>query len=149
MVERIERLEEMPRDKSFEEYQRKLKDLRECAIRNIGLSTEEMEQVFRSCQKIIQIRKRRSRNVESNLKERIYTATKQLIKYSLLLILSTLIIYVILNVHQPTSSIVLRNVQGLIYPGLKVWRFLSVPFVKAFPSLTSKHSPYFLFKFEY
>lgn len=135
----------MPKENSFKEYQRKLKDLRECAIRNLGLSTEEMEQVFRSCQKIIQIRKRRSRKVESNLKDKIYATAKQLIKYSLLLILSTLVIYVILNVHQPTSSIVLRNVQGLIYPGLKVWRFLSVPFVKAFPSLTSKYTHYFLF----
>uniref|UniRef100_A0A1Y1MH36 Uncharacterized protein n=1 Tax=Photinus pyralis TaxID=7054 RepID=A0A1Y1MH36_PHOPY len=61
-----------------------------------------------------------------------------------------LVTYILLNVHQPTSSIVLRNVQGLIYPGLKVVRFLAVPILKKFPSLTNLYdesclveNPYF------
>ncbi|KAF5282210.1 hypothetical protein FQR65_LT02907, partial [Abscondita terminalis] len=51
-------------------------------------------------------------------------------------LLISVTLYVLLNVHQPTSSIVLRNVQGLIYPGLKLVRFLAVPILKLFPSLT-------------
>lgn len=126
-------------NKSSHEYQKKVDYLRKSAIHNLGLSPDEVEQVFRSCQKIIQIRRRHYRKLEPNLSERIYAVSKQFAKYCLFLFVCVLIVYVILNVHQPTSSIVLRNVQGLIYPGLKVWRFLSVPFVKAFPSLTSKY----------
>lgn len=58
--------------------------------------------------------------------------------------------YVLMQVHQPTSSIVLRNVQGLIYPGLKFVRFLSMPIIKHFSSLTELYdesclleNPYF------
>ncbi|RZB70347.1 uncharacterized protein BDFB_007012, partial [Asbolus verrucosus] len=41
------------------------------------------------------------------------------------------------NKNETTAqNLVLRNVQGLIYPGLKVLRFLSVPIIKQFPSLT-------------
>ncbi|CAG9760564.1 unnamed protein product [Ceutorhynchus assimilis] len=46
-------------------------------------------------------------------------------------------IYVLLNVHTPTSSIVLRNVQGIMYPALKMVRTLFLPFIKLFPSLTN------------
>ncbi|XP_060530410.1 uncharacterized protein LOC132704430 [Cylas formicarius] len=45
-------------------------------------------------------------------------------------------LYILLNVHQPTSSIVLRNVQGLTYPTLKRVRSLSVPIIKILDSLT-------------
>lgn len=49
-----------------------------------------------------------------------------------------LIVYVVLNVHLPTSSIILRNVQGLTYPTLKFIRLLFVPILKVFPSLTGR-----------
>lgn len=55
-----------------------------------------------------------------------------------------LFIYILLNVHTPTSSIVLRNVQGLTYPALKIVRTLSVPIIKLFPSLTGKYNTYHL-----
>ncbi|KAH1028067.1 hypothetical protein HUJ05_001471 [Dendroctonus ponderosae] len=58
--------------------------------------------------------------------------------------------YVLLNVHTPTSSVVLRNVQGLTYPALKFIRILAVPIIKLFPSVTDLHdesclieNPYF------
>lgn len=50
----------------------------------------------------------------------------------------TVLLYLLLNFHTPTSSIVLRNVQGLTYPALKIVRSLSVPIITLFPSLTSK-----------
>lgn len=56
----------------------------------------------------------------------------------LVLLTFTVLLYVLLNFHTPTSSIVLRNVQGLTYPALKIVRSLSVPIITLFPSLTSK-----------
>ncbi|KAK5643455.1 hypothetical protein RI129_007300 [Pyrocoelia pectoralis] len=58
-------------------------------------------------------------------------------KVTLFVLFLFLIPYILLNVHQPTSSVVLRNVQGLIYPGLKILRFFAVPIVKSYPSLTN------------
>lgn len=129
----------MSKGRLGEEYRRKVESLKKSAAQNLGLSAAEIEQVFESCEKIIQIRKKRLKSVDPTALQKLSKYLLWLAKYALLLITCALIIYVILNVHQPTSSIVLRNVQGLIYPGLKVWRFLSVPFVKLFPSLTSEY----------
>lgn len=128
----------MSDNKLLQEYQFEVETLRRAAIQNIGLSNDEVDEIFKSCQKIIQLRKLYLKRAGSTLHGRVYKILMQLLKFCLFLVLCALTVYVILNVHQPTSSIVLRNVQGLIYPGLKVWRFLSVPFVKAFPSLTSE-----------
>lgn len=57
---------------------------------------------------------------------------------ALALLTFTVLLYLLLNFHTPTSSIVLRNVQGLTYPALKIVRSLSVPIITLFPSLTSK-----------
>lgn len=57
---------------------------------------------------------------------------------ALALLAFTVLLYLLLNFHTPTSSIVLRNVQGLTYPALKIVRSLSLPIITLFPSLTSK-----------
>lgn len=129
----------MSREKFLQEYASKIENLRNAAIHSLGLSNNEVEEVFKSCQKIIKLRRQYLQKTRRTLQQRIYEILQPALKFSLFLIVCALVIYVILNVHQPTSSIVLRNVQGLIYPGLKVWRFLSVPFVRAFPSLTSEY----------
>lgn len=141
----------MTNEQFLQEYERKVENLKENAINSLGLSADQVDEVFKSCQKIIKLRRQYLNKTHITLKGRICRVSVQLIKYCLILIVCALTVYVILNVHQPTSSIVLRNVQGLIYPGLKVWRFLSVPFVRAFPSLTSKFSVfiiYFTFMFK-
>nr|CAI5868193.1 unnamed protein product [Callosobruchus analis] len=73
--------------------------------------------------------------------------------FKYLSILSTIFlifIYILLRVHQPTYSIVLRNVQGLTHPTLKIVRMLAIPIIKLFPSLTDLYdesclieNPYF------
>lgn len=128
----------MSREKLQQEYERKVENLRKTAIKTLGLSNKEVDEVFKSCQKIIKLREQYAQRINRTVQQKIYEALLQLFKLSVFLIVFAVVVYVVLNVHQPTSSIVLRNVQGLIYPGLKVWRFLSVPFVKAFPSLTRK-----------
>ncbi|KAK9870794.1 hypothetical protein WA026_009754 [Henosepilachna vigintioctopunctata] len=80
----------------------------------------------------------------------LYAFSIRIIKIFLLIFTLAIFIYILLNVHQPTASLVLRNVQGLIYPGLKILRFLSVPIIKRYPSLTELYdesclleNPYF------
>lgn len=64
------------------------------------------------------------------------TFLKKIFKLFSLIFSFAIFAYILLNVHQPTSSLVLRNVQGFIYPGLKFLRFLSVPVIQRFPLLT-------------
>lgn len=128
---------EITKEEIVEEYSISVKYLRERGIKGLHLKDHEVDQIFKSCHKIIELRKKQKRKINPPLSKTIIETTVHLIKYFVFFAVSFSITYVILNVHQPTSSIVLRNVQGLIYPGLKIWRFLSVPFVKKFPSLTS------------
>lgn len=117
----------MSKTELLQQYKNDVNNLRKCA-KELNLNDEEVTQAFKDCFKILN-----SENVSSSKHAQKYLT---ILKLFSIFILSLLFIYILLNVHQPTSSLVLRNVQGLIYPGLKVLRFLSVPVIKKFPSLT-------------
>lgn len=131
----------MLKEDLINKYNKDVEYLRKCA-KNLNLNDNEIDQIFASCLKILKLRKCRSTPASSCMK-RAQKFFLCLLKVFIILILFILVIYVLLNVHQPTSSIVLRNVQGLIHPGLKVLRSVSVPIIKAFPRLSSeyKHLP--------
>lgn len=120
----------MCKEKLLLEYKKEIEQVRNSA-KNQGVSDSDFEKVFN--ESIASLKK-------NSIFYKIPNKTNYvniLIKLFLVTIVLVISIYVLLNVHQPTSSIVLRNVQGLIYPGLKFIRFLSVPIIKAFPALTS------------
>lgn len=125
----------MLKEELINKYNKDVGYLRKCA-KKLNLSDDEIEQIFASCLKIIKLRKTRSACSCIQRAQRLFLGV---LKVFIFFVFFILVIYVLLNVHQPTSSIVLRNVQGLIHPGLKVLRFISVPIIKAFPSLTSKY----------
>lgn len=54
---------------------------------------------------------------------------------SFLIIMLIVLLLVIFHKHE-TASVVLRNIQVLIYPGMKIWRKLTLPIIKQYPSLT-------------
>lgn len=115
-------------------YRKDVADLKENA-KSLGFSDKEIRKIVKE-------------SFEELRKEECSKLTKELTKAQLfcrtisyMFLLSTIlsfIAYVILNVHLPTSSIILRNVQGLTYPTLKFIRILFVPILKLFPSLTGK-----------
>lgn len=98
----------------------------------LNLSDTEIDKIFIKCFASLKIRDNRNQSK----RQRIFAV---IFKTSCVLLFLLLFSYILLNVHQPTSSIVLRNVQGLIYPGLKILRYLSIPLVKKFPKLTGKN----------
>lgn len=113
---------------SLAEYRNSVNNLRKRA-KQLNLSDDQIDEVFENTFKLFE---------ESPNNKSVCAKISVVLKLSLALIPLGLIAYILLNVHQPTSSIVLRNVQGLIYPGLKVLRILSMPIIKRFPSLTGK-----------
>ncbi|KAJ8973868.1 hypothetical protein NQ317_016881 [Molorchus minor] len=95
---------------------------------------KEIEQIFKRC--FVDLRKNTcsSMPIKQRTKAQYCICTARNV-FVLFMILA-IFIYILLNVHQPTTSFVLRNVQYLTYPTLKIIRYLSVPIIKIFPSLT-------------
>lgn len=106
------------------EYKRSIKGIIKCA-KNTGLTEAQIDEIVR--ESFSELKAKSHQNI---FKSSIF-------KLSVVLLLSLCVfMYVLLNVHTPTSSIVLRNVQGLTYPALKFIRILAVPIIKLFPSIT-------------
>jgi hypothetical protein len=115
----------------LQQYKNDVNNLRKCA-NQLDFSDRELTKIFKECFRILDQEDSTSKQNATNAQK--YFST--IVKIFLIFTLVSVCIYILLNVHQPTSSLVLRNVQGLIYPGLKVLRFLSVPIIKQYPSLT-------------
>ncbi|XP_023312766.1 uncharacterized protein LOC111692869 [Anoplophora glabripennis] len=129
----------------LQKYKKDVDNLRNSA-KDLGLSNKELDIIFKKCFSDL----KKSTNGSKQTKTKAQQLFRTVINIFLLFTLITIFIYILLNVHQPTSSIVLRNVQGLTYPTLKIVRFLSVPIIKMFPSLTDLYdetclleNPYF------
>uniref|UniRef100_A0AAR5P7M4 Uncharacterized protein n=1 Tax=Dendroctonus ponderosae TaxID=77166 RepID=A0AAR5P7M4_DENPD len=120
------------------EYKRNIKSIIKCA-KNTGLTDEQIDGIVR--ESFSEFKAKSHQNVFKS----------SILKISIVVLLSlSVFMYVLLNVHTPTSSVVLRNVQGLTYPALKFIRILAVPIIKLFPSVTDLHdesclieNPYF------
>ncbi|KAG5886969.1 hypothetical protein JTB14_006612 [Gonioctena quinquepunctata] len=131
----------------LKQYKKDVTNIRNRA-KNLGLSETEINISFKDA--FVDLRKEINSSkptAERTKAQKICTIFKNLF---LLFALIFIVVYILLNVHQPTSSIVLRNVQGLTYPTLKFVRFLSVPIIRLFPSLTDLYdesclleNPYF------
>mgnify|MGYP000622048741 CR=1 FL=1 len=61
--------------------------------------------------------------------------TFKLIMLMLLMFFGTCLL---ITYHKPTYNLVVRNVQELIYPTMKCLRRITLPIVRAFPSITGK-----------
>lgn len=61
-----------------------------------------------------------------------------------------LTLFIVFSYKHEVSTVVLRNIQSLIYPGMRVWRKVTVPIIANYPSLTELYdescllaNPYF------
>ncbi|XP_018335085.1 uncharacterized protein LOC112906734 [Agrilus planipennis] len=135
----------MSRNELLELYKSNVEEIRKYAS-NCNISDEEIDGIFQNCLKKICKRP----HIHQKNSYNCYKCASFFIKIIFSIIFLSVIIYITLNVHQATSSIVLRNVQSFIYPGLKLLRFLSVPIISKFPWMTSLydesclvHNPFF------
>lgn len=63
--------------------------------------------------------------------------TQYIKKRSALIVLLLVCIFILFHKHE-TVSILLRNIQAFIYPGMKIWRKLTLPIISRYPSLTGR-----------
>lgn len=61
-----------------------------------------------------------------------------------------LTLFIVFSYKHEVSTVVLRNIQSFIYPGMRVWRKVTVPIIANYPSLTEYYdesclltNPYF------
>lgn len=125
----------MSKQELLKRYKKDVNYLKENA-KLLGLSDEDLEKVIKESFDEIRIK-----NCSKLTKEvtKAQTICCTLLYLIFIFTILFLIIYVVLNVHLPTSSIILRNVQGLTYPTLKFIRILFVPILKKIPSLTGEY----------
>lgn len=124
----------MSKQELLKKYKKDVINLKENA-RLLGVSDEEIRKIVKESFEELQ-KKNFSKLTKEVTKAQIICRTLSYLIFIFTIL--SLIIYVILNVHLPTSSIILRNVQGLTYPTLKFIRILFVPILKVFPSLTGQ-----------
>lgn len=126
----------MSKQELLKGYKKDVKHLKENA-KLLGLSEEELEKVVNQSFDEIRIKNCLKLTKEETKAQTICSTLSYLIFIFTIL---SLITYVVLYIHLPTSSIILRNVQGLTYRTLKFIRILFVPILKVFPSLTGGYS---------
>lgn len=111
-------------------YKRNVAKLRKSALAQ-NLTESEIDEIFKRSFDILKKETKPKKSFPVKFLCAVFKVTFRLL-------FLVLIVYILLNFHQPTSSIVLRNVQGLIYPSLKILRFLAIPILERYPSLTCK-----------
>lgn len=119
---------------NLNEYRKQVSTIREYAKKN-GISEEETSQIFTNCLTILK---------KSKTSKKTCDIIKT-IKLIIFIILSSIISLFCLYNHPSTHSIILRNLQNFIYPGLKVFRELSLPIITKYPALTGKTISLFFF----
>ena len=106
------------------EYEKEIDDIKEYAIKN-NISEDQVNKIIKDC--FILLEDKTSRCI---------TFILRILKLSSIVSIMLLISLLILYNHPKTHNILLRNLQNVIYPGLRVFRKAAVPVITLYPSLT-------------
>lgn len=111
---------------STNHYKKEIENIVTYAKKN-NIPEEQVNKIFNECFYLLETKS------SSQLKF-ILKFIKWLIIILFLLVTSGFVLY---N-HPKTHNILLRNVQNLIYPGLRIFRKFAVPVITVYPSLSGK-----------
>lgn len=114
-------------DLLLEKYKKEVQKLRQAA-KGLNLTDEDVNNIFEECFRQLNPNCQRESKKKSS-----FIFILKILFYIIVVFFS---LFILLNHHQPTISLVLRNVQSLIYPGLKLLRLLAIPVIQFFPSLS-------------
>lgn len=76
---------------------------------------------------------RKNQSTPTNTTKSTYKALKQYLFFAGIVC----ILIVLVNYHTNVSRLFMRNIQTLIYPGMRYWRKLTLPIIREFPQLTN------------
>ncbi|XP_014211584.1 uncharacterized protein LOC106641617 [Copidosoma floridanum] len=106
------------------EYKIEVQSILSYALNN-NIPPEQADKIFQECFCLLDIK----------VHSRIITALKWLKFVGTLFCVIFLSTFILYN-HPQTHSLLLRNLQGYIYPGFRIFRKLAVPVISTYPSLT-------------
>lgn len=119
-------------------YKKELINIRKIAKEELNLADNVIDKLFHDC---ISSLGKDSRDITNNYEKtkcNIKNLLLSFLKYIFIFVLFIIVIFIVLHNHQPTFSLVLRNVQYFIYPGLKLLRILAIPIIQLFPNLSGE-----------
>ncbi|XP_003425658.1 uncharacterized protein LOC100680523 [Nasonia vitripennis] len=122
---------------STNHYKKEIDNIVNYAKKN-NISEEQVNKIFNECFYLLETK-------SSSRLQFILKFIKWLTIISFLLITSGFVLY---N-HPKTHNILLRNVQNLIYPGLRIFRKFAVPVITVYPSLTEWYDEWCLLENPY
>jgi hypothetical protein len=137
------------REEVFTSYEYEVKKLRRLG-KEWRLTDSDMDEIIHNSFHFLQEQHTTTENVKSSSDR---SSTKSLrssysfqfiIKIVVVALLAFTVACLLITYHKPTYNLVVRNVQELIYPIMKSLRRITLPVVKALPSVTG-NSTYSLY----
>lgn len=129
------------REEVFTSYEHEVKKLRRLG-KEWRLKDSDVDEIIHHSFHFLQEQHIKTKSLKSS-SDRISTESIrsfysfQLIIRLIVVVLMTLTVFCLfITYHKPTYNVVVRNVQELIYPIMKFLRRVTLPIVKALPSVT-------------
>nr|CAD7437630.1 unnamed protein product [Timema bartmani] len=122
-------------------YKHKVEELRNLG-RQWSLTEEEIDQVIQDSFSFLEEEIQNDGKLVTSCKKIQKQENKHssIFNLSLKIMISVLLVAILFNIllsyHRPTYNFAVRNIQELIYPTMKLLRWVTLPLVKLFPSIT-------------
>lgn len=133
------------REEIFTSYEHEVQKLRRLG-KELRLTDIDIDEIIHHSFHLLQEHHMKAENVKSS-SDKIPTKSVRSFYFFQLIVKIIVIVFLTLTVacffstyHKPTYNLVVRNVQELIYPIMKCLRRLTLPIVRALPSVTGKFS---------
>jgi hypothetical protein len=129
------------REEVFTSYEHEVKKLRRLG-KEWRLTDSQIDEIINSSFQFVQQQHIKTENVESSNYKiatesiRSFYSFQLIIRIVVVVFLTLTVACLCITYHKPTYNLAVRNVQELIYPVMKCLRRITLPIVKALPSVT-------------
>ena len=129
------------REEVFTSYEHEVKKLRRLG-KDWRLTDSQMDEIINSSFQFVQQQHIQKENVKSSNDKiatesiRPFYSFQLIIRIVVVVFLTLSVVCLCITYHKPTYNLAVRNVQELIYPVMKCLRRITLPIVKALPSVT-------------
>lgn len=129
------------REEVFTSYEHEVKKLRRLG-REWRLTDSQIDEIINSSFQFVQQQHIQTENVKSSIDKittesiRSFYSFQRIIRIVVVVFLTFTVACLCVTYHKPTNNLAVRNVQELIYPVMKCLRRITLPIVRALPSVT-------------
>ncbi|XP_066994534.2 uncharacterized protein [Anabrus simplex] len=127
----------MSRGDILDNYVREVGTLRRLGL-EWNLKNNEIDKIIQdSFDHLAKLPQYKNTQSETNCRSKLVRSLwLRIIKIICLMLFVIVCVYLLLFFHKPSYNFVVRNIQELIYPSMKLLRWMALPIVRRFPSIT-------------